>query len=308
MIYSVPSKGTSVKTFYFIIASLFCFPAVAQFNQLKFDAVSKEQVESVLSNLKKIYEVEINNLGVPFKTKYDHDKYTPEFGLSAAEITVKEEWNDSINGFSSYYLLRLTGVYTRIDGNNTDAVALLICHELGHILGGAPIYDQNYTQLASPAGFNHPMAVEGQSDYFASAKCFKRYAQNTPLDFVLSADSIISEKCSRAYIDIAEQELCKRTAMAGKVLANNLRRVKIYSGYNEPWISFDHPATYVSDFTQTGHPEYQCRLDTYLAGALCKTPTSGPSNWKDAENDFCKFNSLGGRPSCWYSPFVYDHL
>jgi hypothetical protein len=82
--------------------------------------------------------------------------------------------------------------------------------------------------------------------------------------------------------------------------------------------------------TDTAHPEAQCRLDTYLAGALCETyakldvipgqdSDGGFHNDKDAEyaalDQSCAQERrydprysirYGARPLCWFHPITRE--
>jgi len=277
-----------------------------------FDAVSQPQVEGVLNKVLSVYRFEISQLKAPLKSLYEHDKFQRDFGASSAEMTIKESWDDLSGSWKPYYLLHLTGVFTRIDGMNTDGVALLVCHELGHILGGAPMFNPDYTGFGSPPNFNQPMSVEGQADYFAAAKCFKRYARATPSIDKMVSDPTVKNECAKASNLESEREICERTAMAGLTLLNGLVNTRRYSGQTVTSPAFG--ASVSSKLavklgrTIEDHPDYQCRLETYLAGALCNVSPDLPVSWFSFEQGYCHDGIFGARPGCWFSSQQYWHL
>ena len=54
-----------------------------------------------------------------------------------------------------------------------------------------------------------------------------------------------------------------------------------------------------------GHPEGQCRLDTYLAGAVCPVSWMESLSKKDPNHGSCNRDqgfTTGLRPLCWFKP------
>ncbi|GAB4420954.1 MAG: hypothetical protein OHK0056_31630 [Bacteriovoracaceae bacterium] len=68
--------------------------------------------------------------------------------------------------YQNQFKLMILGGTARIEGMTRDAYAAIVCHELGHILGGEP------RQSISGAEWS---SAEGQSDYFAASNCLPRY-------------------------------------------------------------------------------------------------------------------------------------
>jgi hypothetical protein len=114
--------------------------------------------------------------------------------------------------------------------------------------------------------------------------------------------------CDQAWDAEPDQNLCYRIMMGGKSLANLLGAL---GGTKANWN------------TKDTHPVAQCRLDTYIAGALC-TKAWDPSlipgknlgsqrNSRDAEAISAAYTctradgyAVGYRPSCWFKPLIAD--
>src|SRR5690606_26857081 len=154
-------------------------------------------------------------------------------------------------------------------------------------------------------------ANEGQSDMHATGACaFRLFAESeemaTKAVDELPADMIA--KCDAAHSDAGDRAICYRGLLAGKSLASLLAAL----GNSGP-VNFDTPDTSVVSRTNNQHPAAQCRLDSYVAGALC-----GASTWNyglipgknmpnrnsmDAQNEAFQHScaeGVGARPTCWF--------
>jgi len=179
----------------------------------------------------------------------------------------------------------------------TDAYLMVMCHEIGHHIGGLPI-------KPGAAG----MSSEGQSDYFAASKCMRlilERADNLGLMSRLPVDGTVRRKCLAAHRDSSEAALCARVSMAGHALANVLSSLG-----RGPKVDFNTPDRNVVSTTDYTHPDAQCRLDTYFAGALCRVPATVSFSYQNALHGACvperATNSAGIRPACWFNPTFYS--
>jgi hypothetical protein len=172
-----------------------------------------------------------------------------------------------------------------------DAFAMVVCHELGHHIGGAP----------KVGGAMAWAANEGQSDYFGTLKCFRRiYESDNNVAAVekMIIPAIVTEKCSESFTLPNDIALCERSSMAGQSLANLLGSLRS-SGLTK----FETPDTSVVSSTNNKHPAAQCRLDTYFQGALCNKRLNDDVSQSDATIGTCNTSTgdtVGVRPSCWY--------
>jgi len=168
-----------------------------------------------------------------------------------------------------------------------DALLLLVCHEIGHHLGGAPRQFRGKSQLRSWS------SAEGQADYFSTGKCLPRVLLNSTDDENNKAVMKIS------YIDYqlakvrCESDLCIRMATAGLVTSRFFASLK-----NGSMPSLEkHDETQVAEINM-GHPAPQCRLDTYVAGANCLGLMDVLPDSDDPRVGACLNKS--DRPACWF--------
>jgi hypothetical protein len=220
--------------------------------------------------------------------------YIPVCKQKGGHLQILGDWNDgTVNAYAKRtafsWQVKMFGGLARHPLVTEDGFALVICHELGHHIGGRPS-----STWAS---------VEGQSDYYGTMKCLRRILEkddNQTIMSKVSIDAEATEKCQQVYHNQNEIALCQRIAMAGKSLALMLGDL---GGSTK--ISFNTPDKNQVTSTMTEHPAPQCRLDTYFQGILCD------KSWdQDVSNDntgtgTCTGrdgNILGKRPLCWYKP------
>ncbi len=225
--------------------------------------------------------------------------YSPIVERLGKTLVMNNDWknpdvNASAKPVGSNWHVNMYGGLARHKFATVDGFMMVVCHELGHHLGGAPRYDQN-TDWASS---------EGQADYFAGLKCMRRVLENDDNIAIVSemeVDSEATEKCEASYKSASEVALCQRISMAGKSLAMVLSDMnRIYVD-----VKFNTPDSKVVNVTFERHPEAQCRLDTYAAGALCDKSILEDVSRTDAIPGTCikKDGYVDGvRPLCWYKP------
>ena len=168
-----------------------------------------------------------------------------------------------------------------------DGFLLLICHELGHHLGGAPKI------LRGASGLRGWSSAEGQADYYATMKCLPQFFQQGPesknVDYergVVNQNLVLS-KCN--------DSICARTVLSG--LAVSQFFASLVKGTPEPSLLVNDPVKVEKTFYK--HPNPQCRLDTYLSGANCDVGIGVPFDLNDPKIGAC-LKDQGARPMCWY--------
>ncbi len=226
-----------------------------------------------------------------------------------ANFTVSRRWTDStVNAsatqFFGSWAVNMYGGLARRPEMTPDGFALVLCHEIGHHLGGYP--------FASAWASD-----EGESDYFATQSCARDLWKAQTEKNALSRDVITAYPkalCDGAWDDTDDQNLCYRTVLASKAAANLLAALGGTKAAYETTDKSVVKATYHS------HPAGQCRLDTYVAAALC-TQTFDASaipgkdlgskrNSAAAEESSGRFTCLkqdftvGTRPLCWFKPLL----
>lgn len=230
-----------------------------------------------------------------------------------ADLVSNNLWSDpTVNASAVQYgdswQINMYGGLARRDEVTPDGFALVVCHELGHHLGGFPFYG-NFDWAAT----------EGQSDYFATQACAKYiwkddHAQNAKSRSLVSP--FVKSKCDTSYSTTEDQNLCYRASLAGHSLASLLAALNRRA---EPKFETPDPKQVLN--TVAEHPEAQCRLDTYFNGGLCKVAfdeniipgKSHPEGQESqaaealAANQSC--HAANGileaqRPRCWFKPTV----
>lgn len=225
--------------------------------------------------------------------------FKPIVAKKGGILRVARKWDDgtvnaSAQQFFKVWQVNMYGGLARHNLTTDDGFALVVCHELGHHLGGAPKVGNSSMKWASN---------EGQSDYYGNMKCFRRvFAEDDNVKIMegREVDSVAKEKCDEVYKEQKEAALCYRAAMAGKSLAQLLASLG-----GRGTVNFATPDSSVVSRTNDAHPQAQCRLDTYFQGALCDRPVSDDVSNSDANKGVCNQDSgdsVGLRPLCWYKP------
>jgi hypothetical protein len=180
-----------------------------------------------------------------------------------------------------------------------DSLRITLCHELGHLFAGAP-------RSHAPTGWEGPLAPdglsyfssEGQSDYYASAVCFRRLAAlgGSPGAGTRESRGVVPASvltfCNQVWGDTSpESGICQRAAVGGfEFLRMNF----------EFPISFETPDLSVApEVMRDYYPARQCRLDTILAGALCRDERNFVWDFSRDELSECS-SQVGRRPRCWF--------
>jgi len=236
--------------------------------------------------------------------------YEPLFAQKELEFDLDGSWQSAtVNAYADRAgrTARVTifGGIARHKAITPDGLAAVICHEIGHHLGGAP--------KVRGWGSNPWASNDGQSDYFATLKCLRRYfktfspAQNVAIVNRLyqrrsfMADPLAAQECQKSFSDTEAQAICIRSTAAGISLATTLADLG-----KEKIPQLGTPDPSVVNVTSDRHPPAQCRLDTYFRGALC--PISESEDVHDQNPYIGTCSSVNGapelyhRPRCWFKP------
>lgn len=221
--------------------------------------------------------------------------YAPLFKMHNAELVIVKKWDDpTVNAYAtqigSRWEVHMFGGLARRKEITPDGFQLVICHEVGHHLAGFP-FVQSWA------------ANEGQSDYFATQSCGRRLWEDDVEKNAIAAQTIPiypKQLCDAAWSSVERRNLCYRVAQAGFSLAALLS-----SGSAR----YETPSKQVVARTYNQHPAGQCRLDTYMAGALCVVKFDVeviPKTEKDSAEVSCLSSrkDIGFRPTCWFKPAI----
>ncbi|MFY7993639.1 MAG: hypothetical protein ACOVP4_10130 [Bacteriovoracaceae bacterium] len=244
--------------------------------------------------------------------------YAPIISSMGARLNVERNWSDAtVNAYASQsgknYKVAMFGGLARHETITEDGFALVVCHEIGHHIGGAPKKGQPQTGGGgggwwggtSSSSITSWASNEGQADYFANLKCLRRVFlndDNAKIVKGLNAPKSLVDACSQANKgNKADKEICIRGGMAGMSVSRLFMALR--NSTSEP--KFETPDSKVVAKTDDNHPAYQCRLDTYFQGSLCEIDMNTDVSQEDETVGTChKLNgqNSGIRPLCWHKP------
>lgn len=181
--------------------------------------------------------------------------FNPVFQQTGRPLLIPLEWiNPYFGAFAqdkgAYMQISMWGGVARAPGASKVVLSTILCHELGHILGGEPRQTIPGADWAS---------AEGQSDFFAATTCLPNLF--------------------RAYPDLAPsvsaevEQVCAGNVDCGRVLQAGLETVRFFQKYSyrsyEP-VSVHVSAKNTETLVRNSYPSDQCRLDSFVSGARCQ--------------------------------------
>lgn len=235
--------------------------------------------------------------------------YDPIIASLGAKLIVERKWSDgTVNAYAQQsgknWKISMFGGLARHAAITQDGLALVVCHEIGHHIGGAPKKTGAVGGWGGAGGGLTSWASnEGQADYFSTLKCLRKAwidDNNAAIVKNLNAPKFLTDACQRTYRNEVESALCVRTSMAGKSVSD------LFSALRKlPETKFETPDSNVVSRTNHNHPKTQCRLDTYFQGSLCDISMNEDVSQSDEVKGTCHRSlghTLGIRPLCWFKP------
>jgi hypothetical protein len=225
------------------------------------------------------------------------EAYKEDITSEGGTLSIDFDFNSAtVNAFASrsgdnleLWKIRFLGGMLRHKFMNEFVYLGVLCHELGHHLGGTP-----------RKGEGSWVSVEGQADYFASNQCLKKIINTkNVLSFEgMQIPKFVSEKCLDRFTDINELAACKKTAFISMEIGKFLFKInRGRRGNRSPKPVITKRAKNVVSTTNLKHPKPQCRLDTFFEGSLCFESFQGQKNCPDSKDWY-----QGARPLCWFKP------
>ncbi len=225
-------------------------------------AISESELDTVINRFKDIYSSSF------LEATYKDLIFFKDFRKKEVRAYIEQK--------SLFYRITLEKGLIDAPEMTSDAAALIICHELGHALGGDPVKKtKTFNNQGEEITDYNWASAEGQSDYYATSVCMKKYFEgdyNTDYLWGKEIPNIILNRCSQSYTDEEDVAICIRTALAIPTVTEVINR-------NNEAISLLTPDLTESETTLLSYPALQCRMDTYFNGALGLE-----------------------RPRCWYKP------
>jgi hypothetical protein len=229
--------------------------------------------------------------------------YTPIFLTQGYTLLLEGDWNNAVE--EAYSTTKknnpnrrkvyVSGGFARKPLMTKDTLLSTLCHEIGHHLGGYPKYPNT----------SWPASSEGQSDYFATAKCLKlvmtdEQVTNEEVANKSAVPEFVKDDCTKQFETKDAQNLCVRLAIVSERMVKTLKHEDLESFFYLG--GFDNSTT---DIMQYSHPEAQCRLGTLYQGALCNVnPNISFSDTEELTGSCHPKNGhdVGARPLCWFLP------
>ncbi len=234
-------------------------------------------------------------------TKKIKKLYKKEVWKRGGVLKVKADWRSKrVNAYASrigpIWKLTALGGLARHPMINYDGYALVLCHEMGHHLGGAPKWDVLFKRWTS---------FEGQADYWATLKCFRHlFLEDDNVQYLKDHYTQIpawaQQQCEKIYYRPQRIALCIRSIIAGQTMAN-----LIADYHDNPFPRLSTPDQTIVEETKKWHPNAQCRLDTFAQGALCDEDSQLWTDDIDPNIATCnrkRGDQIGTRPLCWFHP------
>jgi hypothetical protein len=239
--------------------------------------------------------------------------YAPIISSMGYKLDVERKWDDgTVNAYASQsgktWKVAMFGGLARHATITKDALALVVCHEIGHHIGGAPKKGGSAGGGGwwggNGGGVISWASNEGQADYFATLKCLRKAwinDNNAAIVKTLNAPKIVTDMCKQTYNkNKMDTALCVRTSMAGKSVGD------LFAALGKlPEPKFDTPDPKVAAKTDDNHPKAQCRLDTYYQGSLCDVNMNEDVSNQEEVQGTCHGSlghKTGTRPLCWFKP------
>lgn len=237
--------------------------------------------------------------------------YSSIVSSMGGKLVIDRKWSDAtVNAYAqqtgSTWKVSMFGGLARHKTVTEDGMSLVVCHEIGHHIGGAPKKGATagggwWGGGASTASW---ASNEGQADYFATLKCLRKAFlndNNMAIIAKMKVPSSVTEQCKKSTKgDTEDTALCIRTSMAGKSVSD------LFSALSKtPETKFETPDSKIATSTNDNHPAAQCRLDTYFNGSLCDVNMNEDVSQKEEVKGTCHpslGHSKGNRPLCWFKP------
>ena len=214
------------------------------------------------------------------------DIYSPYIESLGGSFHIKRDFRDgAVNAWAwrteNEYHLEVPGGMSRYYLINEEGFISTICHELGHLLGGAPT-----------KGYLKRISVEGQADFYVGRCTRHILGLLEPYKEIVETDEL-KKACEKEQ----DKPLCMRALAGAKSLASYYAKLE-----NSPTPSLIKESTREVKSTTLNHPPSQCRLDTMKKSFFCPVSWDSPTSGDDKNLSQCfeGYFPEYSRPKCWF--------
>ncbi len=194
--------------------------------------------------------------------------YSPVVQSLGGHLRIDSHWDsDTLNAYSEresdQWVISVYGGLFRHPVISVDGFKAMLCHELGHHLGGTP-YKADIPW----------MSTEPQADYYSGTDCLTelwKTENNIKAIEQSKIPTIVNLKCFAAFSTEERSALCIRIALAGFSFVEFNRVEHGYASEVSP-TDFAVAAPANTSGPSLNYPRAQCRLDTYFLAALNQKP------------------------------------
>lgn len=164
--------------------------------------------------------------------------YKKDFDQLPYPVTLNAQWESPYFGagvslYENSYKLMVLGGMTRMPEMTLDAYAAIICHEIGHIIGGEPKQTIPIADWAS---------AEGQADFFSASTCLPKY---------FKSEGMIDSELIQKRVEKAGYEFIHIASVIESVPKNKILKREAIK------------LPKVSETITNIYPTLQCRYETY---------------------------------------------
>ncbi len=257
--------------------------------------VNEQDFFTLLNQIEDHFQNDFKVKGTEFRINKNWDSKAIQSFSQLTQLNYSTSNSNRANNYSpaitKRFEIMVPGGLGHIPTMTIDSLALAVCHEMGHYLGGAP-------KFTSQSG--NWKSVEGQADYYATSKCLKKLFYNRPEN--RAAFSQQPAYLKKKIEKICDSYLCARIVAAGYHFAQTVAYVQAENRLP----SLDFKDLNSLQYILQDLPGTQCRLDTLVAGAICNVSVGEDFDPVDVSAGACMADGLdpkeakGARPSCWF--------
>jgi hypothetical protein len=230
-----------------------------------------QKMEDLDNLLIQKFQNDLSGHGFTLRVLIDRKFYLPSAGVG---ILGRKKSDGDIVPQASERAVQVSWTLSTAWTVDEDTYLGIICHELGHHMGGSTGSKPEKIGISS----------EGQADHFSSHICLERVLEDKPISIETEDDQYFYNRCLESHHNLADARKCYRIGKVGQNISLWGRNI---SSLKKDQISFrkvlNTGAEDLSD-TVANHPGPSCTTAIFATGGLCSS----------RDRASCK------RHGCWY--------